>query len=284
MSPILCFGEALLDLLPIGAAPGGAPMNVAYHLHQFGTQAAIVTRLGADAHGQLLRQFFAEKHLDTSHVQTDEHLPTGTVHVRVTNDEPSYTIVENVAWDAIAPVTVLKNTPLLVHGSLALRSTQNQQSLRALLTSTQARVVFDVNFRAPFYSKSLIEEWLDNAHMAKLNEHELAEMLPWFECSDVGNLLQVFPQLELLIVTKGGAGAEVLSRTERVSHSGFRVQVADTVGSGDAFLAAFIHYYLKGESLAHTLEKACAMGAFVASCKGATPSYKPAEIFRQFGI
>ena len=152
MPPILCFGEALLDMLPSGAVPGGAPMNVAYHLHQFGRQAAIITRIGSDANGQLLRQFLASKQLDSSYVQSDAHLPTGVVQVHFQNNEPCYRIVENVAWDAIAPVSIPKETPLLVHGSLALRSEQNRQTLEVLISQSNAKVVFDVNFGSPEFN------------------------------------------------------------------------------------------------------------------------------------
>ena len=277
-STVFCFGETLVDLLPSGPKPGGAPMNVAYHLNQWGTKAGIITRLGADENGVKLKRFLADKDLDTSFVQTDNSLQTGIVEVALSNNEPSYHIVENVAWDAIEPVQIPDEVELIVHGSLALRSECNKETLKAILSSSRAKVVFDVNFRAPFYSKSLIEEWLSKAHLAKLNEYELSEISEWFDCANSIELINRFPKLELLIVTKGGDGAEVLTRTEQFSHPGYSVQVADTVGSGDAFLATFIHHYLAGHAIPKVLERAYATGAFVATQHGATPTYSPFDI------
>jgi fructokinase len=277
---IICFGETLLDMLPTGAQPGGAPLNVAYHLNQFGMPTALITRLGQDAQGDLLGEFIQSKGIDGRCVQRDPELPTGTVAVSFEELEAKYTIQENVAWDDIEPISLPKGTEWLVFGSLALRSETNQATLKTIQRKSSVKMVFDVNLRSPFYRRELVHEWMREATILKLNEHEFKLISEWFQCVDESALLALFSQLEVLVVTKGNKGASVFTTKEVCHHPGYRVQVADTVGSGDAFLAAFLSRYISDFSVSDSLAFACATGAYVASKTGATPSYRLEDLQR----
>src|SRR5205823_2768447 len=98
-----CFGEILWDVLPDGAQPGGAPMNVAYHLKQLGQRPAMISRIGKDDWGKKMQQVLTDKNILQDYVQIDDTLPTGTVDA-VPNEhhEMQYVFATPCAWDAIA--------------------------------------------------------------------------------------------------------------------------------------------------------------------------------------
>ena len=99
---IVCFGEMLWDMLPNGKKPGGAPMNVAIHLNNFGNKVSLISKVGHDYLGSELTNFIQNSGLDNSFIQTGETHLTGVVKVNLDDQsEVSYKIVEPVAWDYI---------------------------------------------------------------------------------------------------------------------------------------------------------------------------------------
>src|SRR5215471_5103115 len=104
MNPIVGIGEILWDVYPDGRkVAGGAPFNFAFHCHQLGHPAVIVSRVGADELGRELRARVSELGLSDEYIQADRDHPTGTVQVTLdASAVPTYTITENVAWDHIA--------------------------------------------------------------------------------------------------------------------------------------------------------------------------------------
>jgi fructokinase len=284
---IACFGETLYDLLPAGKAPGGAPMNVALHLTRRGLQAHLISRVGQDALGDELLAYLQGQGLDTRFLQRDPHYPTGTVAVDMSDPtEVRYEIVQPVAWDHIhlpsSGRETLAQADALVFGSLALRQPVSAATLQALLDEAQGLKVFDINLRPPFVDWETIDRCLHAADLAKVNEHELASLgqrlgLPAGE-ADILRGLQARYGLRGLILTQGAAGAAWFAGETFVQQPGFAVKVADTIGSGDAFLAAFLSRYLRGEAPADCLHYACATGALVASYPGANPPISEGEI------
>jgi len=286
---IVCFGEVLWDLLPSGKIAGGAPMNVAYHAKVFGLPCQMVSRVGVDDLGRELLVFLSDKGIPTSLVQRDHTFSTGTVNVQLDEKgSPTYEIVQPAAWDYIHPdeaaKQAVKDASAIVFGSLACRTERTKKTLLELLELATVRV-FDVNLRQPFFSKDLLETLLAKATVVKMNDEELETLSGWFGVTgnevDKMNFLKEQFQLDALIVTKGANGAAFLNETNHYSHPGFKVQVQDTIGSGDAFLGAFLSKLLKGASAEESLETACAAGALVATKKGATPDYSPTELFQK---
>ena len=283
---IICYGEVLWDMLPSGRKPGGAPMNVAFHVQQLGTSSQMISRVGNDNLGQELMTFFDEKGIDTKLVQQDNDFPTSTVEVTLDrNGTPTYEIVENVAWDNIQISQGLLNevteTDAIIFGSLACRTPQSQQTLFELLEAVTLRI-FDINLRPPFYSKGLLEQLLYYADIVKVNEEELeivAEYIGSFD-DEIEKITAVKDKynIDIIIVTKGTAGVICIDNNEVLIHPIFPVKVKDTVGSGDAFLAGFVHQFLREENTEACLELASAMGAIVSTKAGATPTINKNEI------
>src|SRR5882672_1601310 len=91
---VVCFGEVLFDIFPSGAVPGGAPMNVAYHLQQQKKNPALITKIGIDDEGKKLINFFSGKGLCTDFFQVDCEHDTGKVFARLNEyNEAVYDIV-----------------------------------------------------------------------------------------------------------------------------------------------------------------------------------------------
>jgi len=286
LSKVVCYGEVLWDLLPTGKIAGGAPMNAAYHINNLGLSATMISRIGADDLGRELLAFLNDKGVSTRYVQTDPLLPTGIVNVTLNSKgSPAYEIVQPVAWDNIQPDEelhdIVKEADALVFGSLACRSERSKNTLLELLDVATLRV-FDTNLRRPFYSQSLLEELLSKTDIAKMNDEELAIIAGWNGVqADEATQMQFLKQkfgLERLILTKGENGAACLDETGYHTHPGFPVQVRDTIGSGDAFLAAFLSKMLAGADSPECLEFACALGALVATKQGGTPDINTLEI------
>lgn len=282
MHPLItCFGEVLWDVLPTSRQAGGAPMNVAADLRNFGVNAQLISRVGDDELGVEMLQFLTSKGLPTDLIQIGRTHLTGVAKANISDaNEVTYKIVQPVAWDYIQPepqlVETVRQSDLFVYGSLAARSPLTRETLLDLLAVAR-RKVFDVNLRAPHYERSLIEELLRQADIAKLNEHELIELSEWYgyepNLHRAMDLLRERYQLETLCVTLGEAGAVLLDSNGFTTQSGFEIDVEDTIGSGDAFLAAFLYKMTQQESPGQILEFACATGAYVATQRGATPAF-----------
>ena len=283
---VVIFGEILWDVLPTGAKPGGAPMNVAYHLHKLGQKPALISRIGLDGYGRDLLTFLQGHGLDTSYVQLDGEHSTGIVPA-VPNEhgEMQYDIVKNVAWDYIGRrqenVKMVKEADYLVYGSLAARSRRSKTSLFQLLENAKTKVL-DINLRPPHFNKRIINELLEKADIIKMNEAELEMITGWY--SDFKNVeermavIQDRFHIQTLIVTLGGNGAVLNTNGQAFRHTGFKVALADTVGAGDSFLAAIISQLIDQVAPQLALTYASALGALVASKTGGCPAYEKTEI------
>lgn len=283
---IICFGEMLWDVLPSGKLPGGAPMNVAIHLQYQGFTPVVISRVGHDDAGTDLQGYLQKKGVNTQWVQVDEQQQTGVVMANVSNrSEVSYDIVQPVAWDYIQLDEGLRQlvseSDFFVYGSLAARSETSRQTLLSLLKAAKVKV-FDVNLRPPHYSREVLEPLLQQADIVKMNHHELMEIAGWYqeltdEKSGMAFLREQYA-LQTIVVTRGENGAAVLSAEGYFEQEGFSVVVEDTIGSGDAFLASFLSNIIKGKAYPEALRQACAMGALVATRKGATPEIATEDV------
>ena len=286
-SKIVCFGEILWDILPSGKVAGGAPMNVAYHANQLGITAQMISKIGQDELGSQLIEFLNKKGVDTLLVQSDGTYPTGTVKVTLdAMGSPSYEIMAPVAWDYINATTAdkasVQNADAFVFGSLAARNQRTRDTLFELLELAKFKV-FDVNLRSPFYSKSLIIKLLQHADIVKMNDEELEVIGNWLDIHETeqNTALQVKKHfgLQQLIVTRGAKGAWLFSQDEMINSKGIEIQVQDTIGSGDSFLAAYLSKYLLGELPEKCLQFASATGAYVATQSGGTPEFTEDQIW-----
>lgn len=281
---ILCVGEILWDALPDGLFLGGAPFNVARHLHTLGEDVAFVSRVGQDTLGQEAMRRLQAHGLDAAWVQVDEALPTGFVRVALDRHtgEPDYEIVEPAAWDAIALADGVQQrmatADALVFGSLAQRATPSRQTIHRLCSAGDAMRVFDINLRPPYISRDVVEHSLNAADVVKLNTDELHHLRHWFDlpaarADALRDIASTFGCTSVCI-TGGNEGAWLWRKGTCVHHPGYDVNVADTVGAGDAFLSALLTGLLAGRGGKPLLALANRLGAYVASHAGAHPAYQ----------
>jgi fructokinase len=292
---ILAIGELLWDLLPEGAFLGGAPANFAVMAGRLGNRAVLLSRIGRDELGRKAVERLDPLPADTSFLQVDPARETGRVTVAFEGGEPHYTIHQPAAWDYLELtdewLELAGKADALCFGSLAQRSRESRQIIQALAARTPAACarVFDVNLRAPFYSAEVIQQSLELATVLKMNDAELPRVLALLglkvmdefapglsrltdERQGAERLLREFPSLQMVAVTRGAHGSLLVTRGAWHEHPGIPVQVADTIGAGDAFTAAMTHYLLRGADLATLNEAGNRWGSWVASQPGAMPA------------
>ena len=284
---VVGMGEALWDVLPEGKKIGGAPANFAYHVSQFGLPSCVVSAIGDDALGKEIIENFTSKGLDQ--LIAEVPYPTGTVQVEIDQTGiPLYDIKENVAWDNI-PYTehldaLAKRTKAVCFGSLAQRNVVSRETINHFLDTMpkddDSLIVFDVNLRQGFYNKEILCKSMQNCNILKINDEELITVsrmfgYPGIDLQDKCWILLGKYNLKMLILTCGINGSYVFTPGNVSFHPTPKVEVADTVGAGDSFTAAFIASILKGKSVteAHTI--AVKTSAFVCTQKGAMPILPP---------
>jgi fructokinase len=176
----------------------------------------------------------------------------------------------------------MQEADYFIFGSLAARSKTSHDTLFSLIEMANKKVV-DINLRAPHFSKEIITGLFSRADILKLNDDELDLVSEWFsKCTgldDRVNQLQDYFKIPTIIVTLGANGAIVRQEGETYKHPGYKVKVADTVGSGDAFLAAFLSKTIEGVAPSKCLEFATAVGATVAARSGAWASYTLEDVY-----
>lgn len=278
---IVGLGEILWDLLPGGKVLGGAPANFAYQTSQFGFEGYAVSAIGNDALGDEIIDSLKSKSLKHCIERVD--YPTGTVQVTLDGKGiPQYEICENVAWDNI-PFTaeienLARNASTVCFGSLAQRSEVSRNTiLRFLeLLPEDALKVFDINLRQHFYSKEIIHNSLKHSNILKINDEEVVLIAGLYDWNDMDEteickkLVDTY-NLKLVILTKGTGGSYVITPEEKIFRSTPVVDVADTVGAGDAFTAGFVSSLLRGKSIQEAHERAVEVSAFVCTQHGAMP-------------
>lgn len=291
---VLCFGEILWDCLPHGEFLGGAPFNVAYHLHRLGARALMVSSVGRDDFGREALRRVAARDLDRRFLAEDPARATGTVRVELdARGNASYVFADPAAWDHL-PVTdellaLAATADVVVFGSLALRHESNRASLGRLLAAPGPLKVFDVNLRPPYDDLALVRDLARKADVIKLNDAELARLTnhPADAVSDDSALtvaareLSVATNCRNICVTRGERGALWWRNDEVFTAAAPKVVVRDTIGAGDAFTAAFTLGLVNGEAARDPqalIVRACRLGAFVASQDGAQPEYDPAQV------
>jgi fructokinase len=277
---VFCFGETLWDMLPSGKRPGGAPMNAAYHLNNLGIPAPVIGRLGKDILGDELLKWMQDKRIPTAFMQTDEENKTGKVIPRIDDQQVFYDILRPASWDFIefkeGLFEAVQQSDFFVFGSLAARGTVSRKTLYRLL-KTSSRKVLDINLRPPHFNVKRVEYLLNHADIVKLNDSELDLISSWYELpleeKKQMKELQTRFGLQTVITTRGEGGAAVLDGGEWLEMQSFKVEVKDTIGSGDAFLSGFLYQTILGADLPKRLSFACALGAFVAMHEGGCPDY-----------
>ena len=284
---IVGIGEALWDVLPEGKKLGGAPANFAYHVSQFGLDSCVVSAIGEDRLGEEIIEQLNERDVKR-HIDTVPY-PTGTVQVELDQDGvPQYDIKENVAWDNIpytaALEAIAERTRAVCFGSLAQRSIVSRTTINRFLDAVPASndplIVFDINLRQGFYTKETLCKSMEQCNILKINDEELVTVsrlfgYPGIDLQDKCWILLGKYNLKMLILTCGINGSYVFTPGNVSFQPTPVVEVADTVGAGDSFTAAFIASILKGKSIAAAHATAVNVSAYVCTQNGAMPILPP---------
>lgn len=297
---VVGLGELLWDVFPGEKRPGGAPANVAFQAEQLGCRGVVASRVGIDADGEELLAFLTGKGLTPEHVQRDPVHPTGRVTVSLdAGGHPSYVIHENVAWDFIdfSPgdnllAKLMLQADAVCFGTLAQRCATSQKSITAAIQSTRPGClrVYDINLRQSFYGYDVVHRSLELASVVKLNDEEVATVadlldVPAEEKGFAQAVVERF-DVQLLCITRGAKGCLLVTRDGSHEEPGVTVQVADTVGAGDAFTAGLITATLHDRPLPIRAQFANRVGALVASRHGAMPDLKEefAVLRKELGV
>ncbi|MBD5295618.1 MAG: carbohydrate kinase [Bacteroides sp.] len=281
---VVGMGEALWDILPEGKKIGGAPANFAYHVSQFGLPSCVVSAVGDDTLGHEIIANFDNKRLN--HIVPVVDYPTGTVQVEIDQAGiPQYDIKENVAWDNI-PFTaqldeLASHTKAVCFGSLAQRNVVSRKTINHFLDAMpqndpEQLIVFDVNLRQGFYNEEILRNSMERCNVLKINDEELVTVsrlfgYPGIDLQDKCWILLGKYNLKMLILTCGVNGSYVFTPGHVSFQPTPKVEVADTVGAGDSFTAAFISSILKGKSVEEAHKNAVETSAFVCTQQGAMP-------------
>lgn len=284
---VVGMGEALWDMLPEGKKIGGAPANFAYHVSQFGLDSRVVSAVGEDELGAEILKNFREKKLNCM-IETVPY-PTGTVQVELDiNGVPCYDIREGVAWDNIPFTPALeglaRQTRAVCFGSLAQRSVVSRETINRFLDAMPdgegQYKIFDINLRQGFYTKEILCNSMRKCNILKINDEELVTVsrmfgYPGIDLQDKCWILLAKYNLRMLILTCGVNGSYVFTPGEISFVETPKVEVADTVGAGDSFTAAFVASILKGKPVPEAHKIAVATSAFVCTQNGAMPVLPP---------
>ena len=287
MSKIVCFGEVLWDVFPKHKKIGGAPLNVALRLQTFENEVALISCLGDDKLGNELLLELQKYRISSLYIQKIKTYKTSTVSISLDkNGSASYFINHPCAWDNIQVNdklnSLVKSSEAFIFGSLIARSNTSRNTLLKLLTFSKFSV-FDVNLRPPHYDISSIQVLMNAANFIKFNDDELKEISVNLGCQSASieqTILFIANKTNTtsIAVTLGSKGAILFLKERFFYCKGYQVEVADTVGSGDSFLATLIDALLKDEDPQLAIDKACAVGALVAKNKGANPMISEVEI------
>ena len=286
---IAVFGEALVDDFITEQVVGGAPFNVARNLAAFGVATLMITRIGQDKNGALMRDEFARFGMSEAGLQIDEREATGRVVVERNDQGHRFIILPDQAYDYVARAPALAalkaaQPQVIYFGTMAQRHDSSRATLRALLEASPAQRYLDLNVREGQVTERIAHASLHLADIVKVNEDELRDLFSWYTHTrpDTGSaeladaclrLMRTFG-LRGLIVTLGERGAMYFSDDGTVTanhecHAPARI--VDTVGAGDAFSAVFLHGQAQGWPLPLTLARANAFAGAICGISGAVP-------------
>jgi fructokinase len=280
---VAAVGEVLWDVFPDSVRLGGAPLNFGVHARRLGHPVYLVSAVGSDDSGKQATRDIAALDLDTTFLQTSATLPTGTATVELSAESPCFTIHRPAAYDGMQLADMVeqlksKSPDWLYFGTLFASMPQGRTFLDRLLDELDTVVKFyDLNLRPGADSPELVKHLLERADVVKLNEDELNRV---HEFCSLPSSVEGFCRegaarygWRAVAITLGARGCALLADGSYIEESGCSVQVADTVGAGDAFAAAFMH----GLSLSRPLPEVAAfanrVGALVARRRGAIPDW-----------
>jgi fructokinase len=288
---VICIGEVLWDVFGDQEHLGGASFNFAAHLTRLGHEVEFVSAVGEDVRGQRILDRMREMGVSSRYVGCDREHETGTVRVKLNAaGQPQFVIRRPAAYDfpqlSESDFTQLFREPVdwVYFGTLQQTSPPAKALTSRLLDAAgSAHKFYDLNLRPNSYDAALVSELMGRASIMKMNDEEVTAIAQMF--GDPPQSLEKFCRdyarkfdWEAVCVTQGAKGCALLMGEQFVEVEGYRVPVADTVGAGDAFAAAFVHGFSNRWPAAKIGDFANRVGAFIASRPGAIPPWSIQEV------
>ncbi len=265
MPKALCIGELLIDFVSTTPdvtlaeapgfvkAPGGAPANVAVGLAKLGVDAGFIGKVGADPFGDFLTETLQQNNVDTTYLIAGETSRTTLAFVATRSDGmKDITFYRHPGADIqLSPneidVDYIHSAELFHYGSVSLsHSPTREATLKAIqcAKSAGAFISYDPNLRLVLWdsvddAKHWIWEVIPHADVVKISEEEWEFVTGDIELKQgVERILGL--GVKLLVVTLGERGCYYTNGNVEGSVDGFAVEVVDTLGAGDAFVAAML--------------------------------------------
>ncbi|MCX6377417.1 MAG: PfkB family carbohydrate kinase [Armatimonadetes bacterium] len=311
MPDVICLGEALIDFIALESgvslmevsgfkkAPGGAPANVAAGLAKLGNPSAFVGKVGDDAFGRFLAKTFADAGVDVSRMLYDTSARTGLAFVSLTAEGvPEFMFYRNPSADMLLTAEELdgefiRSARAFHYGSITLISEPSKSATEAAIEHASKGgllISYDPNLRRPLWpseshAKREMLAAMVHPHVVKLSEEELAFLSDTSDGADLSDLserlLDAYPNIKLLAVTRGAEGCYFRTAKAEGAVPSFKVEVVDTTGAGDGFVAVMLSCLLAVTSkpeeigslpqddLARTFRFANAVAALTTTKRGA---------------
>jgi len=288
---IVAIGEVLWDVLGREEYLGGATFNFCAHAHILRHDARFVSGIGNDDRGRRILRRMEEMNLSTRYVAEVPEYPTGYVTVTVSaSGQPSFILHRPVAYHfpslSEESFSSLVSPPpdWIYFGSLTFMSEPAKALLfRILDAAPSARRYSDINLRHGCYTPELLDELMARASIVKLSDLEIDDLARIFGHPNLTfqNFARAYSEKyswEGVIMTRGAEGCSVFMDGRYFEAPGFQVKVADTIGAGDAFSAAFVHGLGQGWPAEKVAVFANRVGALIASRPGAIPKWSLADL------
>lgn len=256
-SEIVCIGEILVDLISEKAGifrqyPGGAPANVAVGLAKLGQRVEFAGRVGDDSFGRFLRQHLETAAIGIDSLITDRDRPTRLAFVRIDEQgERSFEFFGEYPADlaltaADIPARLLNRAKVIHFGSLALTDPKSLREFERIVekAATDSLISFDPNYRSSLWRSETeafktLNSFASKAHILKMDIEEAKFLCNCDNLDDVLKML-IFDTTQIVAITLGKDGCVLKTGKFTVEVAGFDVNVMDTTGCGDAFMAALI--------------------------------------------
>jgi len=289
---IVAFGEVVWDILPDGKVLGGTPSNLAFRCNCFGERGFLLSRVGDDELGNAALKRLEELGISTYDVQIDSEFPTGTVNIEFDEKgEPIYKVFPDVAFDHIEFSTealkLARKADCLFYGLLPMRFGISKNTIRELIKeSPGALKFFDLKLFQHFFNLEVIDNLLQTSNIVRIKEKEISFLSGklGFKPGDIENfgrqLVEKY-KIDLMVVTRGHGGVFAWHKSEGAFHDqGYILEMKDNIGSGMAFSAGFLHYYLNGKPIQEALNFGNAAGALNATKMGATSFFDKKDVLK----
>lgn len=287
---VVAFGEVVWDIIPNGKVLGGTPSNMVFRCNSFNEKGFLLSRVGDDDLGNEALDKLQELKISDNNVQIDNEFATGTVHISFENDHESrYIVTPDVAFDHIEfsaeALKLVRDADCLFYGLLSQRFGISKNTLRELIKeSPDSLHFFDLKLFEHFFNAKVVERLLECSNIVRIKEKEISFLSK--ELGLNGDDLNVFSSelskkynIDIILVTRGQKGVFAYhSKKGAFYDSGYKIDIVDNIGSGMAFSAGFLHYYLNGKSIQLALNFGNAAGAFNTTKRGATSYFNKKDV------